>query len=104
MNEEILILGLLVITAVSSSVAMIAAVAWWRAARRAQQFQDHFLQGGRPPDAADDESLLARVDNLTSRVEQLADGHHFLCRLLSRQRSLAPITPANGSLPARTPH
>jgi hypothetical protein len=104
MEEELFILGLVLVTAVSSTVAVVAALAWRRASRRAQQFQDHFLQGGRPPMGADVESLVARLDALGSQVDQLADGHHFLCRLLSRQRGSLPSLAGRASTPVPTPH
>jgi biopolymer transport protein ExbB/TolQ len=103
MDEDRLILGLLLISAASTSLALVATYAWRRAARRAQQFQDHVLQGRHLPAPADVETLTEQLDALATRVEQLAEGHHFLCRMLSRQRPVSsPVGTTPVSLP--TPH
>ncbi|MEZ4586828.1 MAG: hypothetical protein R2909_10540 [Gemmatimonadales bacterium] len=102
MEEELIALGLLLMALLSSAAAGIAIYAWRRAAKRADRLEQHLLAGQRLPNPADVEALLSQVDALASRVDQLNEGHHFLCRLLTRQQGVVPSE--SRKIGARTPH
>jgi hypothetical protein len=87
--EEVWLIGCL---AVATPLLIVCALGWWRASRRVRWLETQVLPASGRDDAA--ERLERVVEGLATQVNELADGHDFLQRILTK-RAASPPEPIN---------
>ena len=83
--EEVWLIGCL---AVATPLLVVCALGWWRASRRVRWLETQDLPTSSRDDAA--ERLERVVEGLASQVNELADGHDFLQRILAKRAASPP--------------
>jgi hypothetical protein len=83
--EEVWLIGSLAVTA---PLLIVCALGWWRASRRARWLETQVLPASDRDAAA--QRLEQVVEGLASQVNELADGHDFLQRILTKRTATPP--------------
>lgn len=78
--------------AVATTLLIVCALGWWRASRRVRWLETQVLPASGREEAG--QRLEQVVEGLASQVNELADGHDFLQRILTK-RTANPAAPVD---------